>query len=429
MDCVSAINATRAVDLGLYPIPITYQNHSSYSSKTSQFCSFITILMFLIYIIAAEIIPWSEERNFSQTSSEQSLNAVDISYFHADLISFLNFTVQSVKSAYNGYDAYSPNAIIETGLRCHIEARNDHDFFLDGCIGNCTGPSTTFFDGFTLCDSEREFIESFEQTAYVLLSPCKMIDSNQLYIIRTFAYFSIYYRANFGAGYSELIGKIEHSNADISTQYIEGFVKSRKSDYFHLVGPGSFVLDLTFQKIRIRRHSIWFSNVIVDEEIVYTKPNPATGRNMNYVAGEMMNIEIILRLHEDEIIVEVHPETFSQLAARIGGLGTLLVTIGLLLRLYNANEFHQNAKGLDYGRISQAVEIVESAEKDEGNLHIVPKELSIIGTCDKAEIGQLQQKLSMHIKDDKPMDLLDLLIINTESIPACPGLFWTSDTF
>ena len=92
--------------------------------------------------------------------------------------------------------------------------------------------------------------------------------------------------------------------ADVSSDVIEGFIKNRKVDYFDLVGPGTFILDMTFQKVRIRHYSIWFSDIIVDEEIVYRKPDPAIGRIMN--VGEFsMNIDIIFRLGDDEIIVEV----------------------------------------------------------------------------------------------------------------------------
>jgi len=412
MNCESTIEATRAVDLGLYPIPITYKKYPYYSSKTSQLCSATIIVMFLIYIIAAEIIPWRDERNFSLTSSERRLNGVDISDIHADLIAFLNFTVQTYEPM-KLYAKSIPSAIIENGVRCNIQAKGDYGFFLDDCIGNCTGHSTTYFDGFSLRDSEAQFEEDFVQNVYVHVSPCKIVESSFSFVHRTFTHFSIYFEVLGDPLTAAVFGRIEHSNADISTELIEGFVMNRKSDHFDMAGVGSFVLDMTFQKVRIRHHSNWYSDTIVKEEIVYTQPNPGAGTIMS-LGTVILNIDIVIRLSQDEIIVEVRPETFSQMVARIGGLSTLLVSIGLLLRFYNATKFFNQQEVLDFERLSQAIKFFESAEKEkEENLGILSKECRIVEPCDKPEVemGELKRKLCMHINEDEPMDLLDLLLI------------------
>lgn len=208
-------------------------------------------------------------------------------------------------------------------------------------------------------------------------------------------------------------GEVGYFNADVSSDVIEGFIKNRKVDYFDLVGPGTFILDMTFQKVRIRHYSIWFSDIIVDEEIVYRKPDLAIGGIMN--VGEFsMNIDIIFRLGDDEIIVEVRPETFSQLAARVGGLSTLLALIGLLLRFYNMKDFNQNVKqweGLEYIRLSQAVKFAEFGEKDKKeNSDVVSEDSYIVKSSDKVEMGELKRRLYMHINEDEPMEKLDLLL-------------------
>ena len=48
------------------------------------------------------------------------------------------------------------------------------DFFLDSCIWNCTGPSSIYFDGFGLFDSEGDFEESIVQSSYANISPCRI---------------------------------------------------------------------------------------------------------------------------------------------------------------------------------------------------------------------------------------------------------------